>query len=80
MDQSMPSREQQLIRQVLRTQSKMLLESVVRPHTTRQNWGLFSRYDTQVKDTQVVVLGIGKRFIPLKGVEEATLKIGRMAF
>lgn len=80
MDQSMPTREQQFIRQVFRTQSKKLLESVVRPSTVRHNWGVLSRYETQVADTKVVVLGIGGQFVPLKGVEEATLKIGRMAF
>ncbi len=80
MDQGTPTREQQFIRQVFRSQSKKLLESIVRPHTTRQNWGLLSRYETQVVDTRVVVLGIGGRFVPIEGVEEATLKIGRMAF
>lgn len=80
MDQRAPTREQQFIRQVFRSQSKTLLESVVRPHTTRKNWGVLSRYETQVADTRVVVLGIGGRFIPIEGVEEATLKIGRMAF
>ena len=80
MDQSAPTREQLFIRQVFRTQSKKLLESIVRPHTVRQNWGLLSRYETRVVDTRVVVLGVGGRFIPIEGVEEATLKIGRMAF
>ncbi|MFO0778802.1 MAG: DUF4359 domain-containing protein [Nitrospira sp.] len=80
MDQGTSSREQQFIRQVFRTQSKKLLESVVRPNTVRQNWGMMSQYETQVAGTNVVVLGIGGRFIPLQGVEEATLKIGRMAF
>ncbi len=80
MDQGTSSREQQFIRQVFRTQSKKLLESVVRPNTVRQNWGMMSLYEAQVAGTNVVVLGIGGRFIPLQGVEEATLKIGRMAF
>lgn len=80
MDQKMPNREQQFIRQVFRAQSQQLLERVVRPQTTRQNWGLFSRYKTQVLDTQVVVIGVAGQFIPVQGVEEATLKIGRMAF
>lgn len=39
-----------------------------------------SQYETQVADTKVVVLGLGGRFIPLQGVEEAARKIGRMAF
>ena len=80
MDQGTSSREQQFIRQVFRTQSKKLLESVVRPNTARQNWGMMSLYEAQVAGTNVVVLGVGGRFIPLQGVEEATLKIGRMAF
>jgi hypothetical protein len=80
MDQGIPTREQQFIRQVFRSQSKKLLESVVRPNTARYNWGLFSQYETQIGGTKVVVLGFGGRFVPLQGIEEATLKIGRMAF
>lgn len=80
MDQGTSTREQQFIRQVFRAQSKKLLESLVRPNTARHNWGIMSQYETQVADTKVVVLGLGGRFIPLEGVEEATLKIGRMAF
>jgi hypothetical protein len=80
MDQRTPTREQQFIRQVFRSQSKKLLESVVRPNTVRRNWGIVSQYETQVADTKVVVLGLGGQFVPLQGVEEATLKIGRMAF
>jgi hypothetical protein len=33
-----------------------------------------------VIDTKVVVLGVAGRFIPIEGVEEATIKIGRLAF
>ncbi len=80
MDKGAPTREQQFIRQVFQSQSRKLLESLVKPNTARQNWGLVSRYETQVADTKVIVLGLGGRFIPLQGVEEATLKIGRMAF
>ncbi|MGC4098444.1 MAG: DUF4359 domain-containing protein [Nitrospira sp.] len=80
MDQNTPTREQQFIRQVFQSQSKKLLGSVVRPNTVRHNWGILSYYEMQVAGTNVVVLGLGGRFIPLQGVEEATLKIGRMAF
>jgi hypothetical protein len=80
MDQGTPTREQQFIRQVFQSQSRKLLESLVRPNTVRQNWGIVSQYETQVADTKVIVLGLGGRFIPIQGVEEATLKIGRMAF
>ena len=80
MDRGTPTREQQFIRQVFQSQSRRLLESIVRPNTVGQNWGIASRYETKVADTKVIVLGLGGRFIPLQGVEEATLKIGRMAF
>lgn len=80
MDQQTPSREQQLIREVFRSQSRKLIAGVVRPATVRRNWGLVSQYETQIADAKVVVLGIGGRFIPIKGLEETTLKIGRMAF
>ena len=80
MDQGMPSQEQQVIRQVFRTQGKKLIEGIVRPATVRHNWGLLSRYETRIAETRVVVVGIGGQFVPIKGVDEATLKIGRMAF
>ena len=80
MDQGTPSQEQQVIRQVFRSQGKKLIEGIVRPSTVRRNWGLLSRYETRVAETKVVVLGIGGQFVPIKGVDEATLKIGRMAF
>jgi len=80
MDQRTPVREQDLIRQVLRSQGKKLIEGIVRPSTVRHNWGLLSRYETRVAETRLVVLGIGGQFIPIKGVDEATLKIERMAF
>lgn len=80
MDQGTPSQEQQVIRQVFRSQGKKLIEGIVRPSTVRHNWGLLSRYETRVAETKVVVVGIGGQFVPIKGVDEATLKIGRMAF
>lgn len=80
MDQRTPSREQRFIREVVRSQSKKLVEGVVRPSTDRSNWGLLSLYETQVGDTKVVVLGLGGRFVPIRGVEEAAVRIGRMAF
>jgi len=43
MDQRTPSREQQFIREVFLSQSKKLVEAVVRPSTVRRNWGLVSQ-------------------------------------
>ncbi|GIW54922.1 MAG: hypothetical protein KatS3mg082_1326 [Nitrospiraceae bacterium] len=80
MDQTAPSREQNLIRSVFRMQGKRLIEGLVRPNTVRRNWGLVSLFETQVLDVRVVVLGAVGWFVPIKGVEEATLRLGRAVF
>ena len=80
MDQSAPEREGAVVRNIFRRHSKELIESVVRPHTLRQNWGVLSRFETTVLGTRVVVIGIGNRFIPIEGVDEAILTLGRRVF
>ena len=37
-------------------------------------------FETNVLDQPGLVLGIGGQFVPLRGVEEATVKVGRLAF
>ena len=80
MDQSAPRADRELIRKVFRAQGSKLVEGLVRPKTTRSNWGLLSLFETEVLDESILVLGMGGQFIPLWGVEEATLKVGRLAF
>jgi hypothetical protein len=80
MDQSTPEREGTVVRNIFRRHSQELLESMVRPHTTRQNWGVLSRFETTVLGTRVVVIGIGNQFIPVEGVDEAILTLGRRVF
>ena len=80
MDTTTSTREQLFIRQVFKSQSDRLLETIVRPHTIRHNLGLLSTYDTNVMSTQFVVIGVAGRFIPIKGLDEAAIKIGRMVF
>lgn len=80
MDQSIPEREGTVVRNIFRRHSQELLNSMVRPHTIRQNWGVFSRFETTVLDTRVVVIGIGNQFIPVEGVDEAILTLGRQVF
>jgi len=79
-DQRALSGERQFMQSLVRSQGKNLIEGVVRPATVRSNWGLVSRYETSVIETTVVVLGIGGRFIPISGVEEANEKIRQLAF
>ncbi|NWF73428.1 MAG: DUF4359 domain-containing protein [Nitrospirae bacterium] len=80
MDQSTPEREGTVIRDIFRRHSKELLDSVVRPHTLRENWGVLSRFETTVLGTRVVVIGIGNQFFPVEGVDEAILVLGRRVF
>ena len=80
MDQSTPEREGTVVRNIFRRHSQELLNSMVRPHTMRRNWGVFSRFETTVLGTQVVVIGIGNQFIPIEGVDEAILILGRRIF
>lgn len=80
MDQSTSDREGAVVRNIFRRHSQELLNSMVRPHTIRHNWGLFSRFDTTVLGTRVVVIGIGHHFIPVEGVDEAILALGRRVF
>jgi hypothetical protein len=80
MDQSTPEREGTVVRSIFRRHSQELLDSMVRPHTIRQNWGVLSRFETTVLGTRVVVIGVCNRFIPVEGVDEAILTLGRRVF
>jgi hypothetical protein len=79
-DQSEASRDRAMVRSIYRSHSHDLVGSFVRPRTVRRNWGLASSYESTLFDSQILVLGIGGRFIPLKGIDDAILRLGRMAF
>ena len=79
-DQSQSTREQAMLKSIFRSHSHELMNTAVRPHTVRRNWGLMSVYETTVFDSRIVVLGVAKYFIPLKGIDEAIVRLGRLAF
>lgn len=79
-DQSQSTREQAMLKSIFRTHSHELMNTAVRPHTVRRNWGLMSVYETTVLDSRIVVVGVAKYFIPLKGIDEAIVRLGRLAF
>jgi Domain of unknown function (DUF4359) len=79
-DDGHSTREQAMLRSIFRSHSHELVDSAVRPHTIRRNWGLGSVYETSVFDTRIVVLGAAGYFIPLKGIDEGILRLGRRAF
>lgn len=79
-DQSHSTREQAMLRSIFRSHSHELMDTAVRPHTIRRNWGLASLYETSVFDSRIVVLGVAGYFIPLKGIDETIVRLGRRAF
>ena len=79
-DQSHSTREQAMLRSIFRSHSHELMDTAVRPHTIRRNWGFASLYETSVFDSRIVVLGVAGYFIPLKGIDEAIVRLGRRAF
>ena len=79
-ERSQSPREQDMLRAIFRSHSHELMNTAVRPHTVRRNWGLLSVYETTIFDSRVVVLGIAGSFIPLKGIDEAIVRLGRLAF
>ena len=79
-EQNPSTREQAMLKSIFRSHSHELMETAVRPHTLRRNWGVMSIYETSLFDARIVVLGVGGSFIPLKGIDEAILRLGRLAF
>ena len=80
MDPSTPARERTVIQNIFRSHGRELIQGVVRTNTIRRNWGLLCRFETKIIDVHVVVVGIGGHFIPVEGVDEAVLKLGRLSF
>ena len=79
-EQNHSGREQAMLKSIFRSHSHELMETAVRPHTIRRNWAVMSIYETSLFDVRIVVLGVGGSFIPLKGIDEAILRLGRLAF
>jgi len=74
------TREQAMLKSIFQAHSHELMNTAVRPHTIRHNWGLMSIYETSVFDARIVVLGVAGYFIPLKGIDEAIIRLGRLTF
>jgi len=79
-EQNHSGREQAMLKSIFRSHSHELMETAVRPHTIRRNWAVMSIYETSLFDVRIVVLGAAGSFIPLKGIDEAILRLGRVAF
>ncbi len=79
-DQSASTREQAMLKSIFRSHSHELMNTAVRPHTIRRNWGLMSLYETSMLDSRIVVVGVAGYFIPLRGINEDIVRFGRLAF
>ncbi|HEV8540093.1 MAG TPA: DUF4359 domain-containing protein [Nitrospiraceae bacterium] len=78
MDQTGQGNERDQDRRMLRSQAKQLAASLLKSATVRRNYGLFSQFETRILGIDIVVLGIGNRFIPVKGIEDVNEKIHRL--
>jgi len=72
--------QEKTVRDLLKSQGKLVIKSVIRPNTARHNYGLFSIFETRAFGVRLVVLGIAGTFIPVEGdnTEEVTRKLGQI--
>lgn len=78
MDQSLSEQERALMRGLYETQGPKLIDLVLQKYTQRRNFGLFSLFESRVLEQKVVVVGVAYMFLPVEGVDEATVKLGRL--
>ncbi len=70
--------QQKIMRDILTTQGKKVIDSLIRSNTARRDYGLFSVFTTRVLQVEVVVIGVGTQFIPLDSQEDLIKKLGRL--
>ena len=70
--------QQKIMRDILTTQGKKVIDSLTRSNTVRRDYGLFSIFTTRVFQVEVAVVGVGAHFIPLDSQDELIKKLGRL--
>jgi hypothetical protein len=70
--------QQKIMRDILTTQGKKVIDSLTRTNTVRRDYGLFSIFTTRVFQVEIAVVGVGTRFIPLDSQEALIKKLGRL--
>jgi|KBSMisStandDraft_5_1062788.scaffolds.fasta_scaffold12254_3 hypothetical protein len=78
MDPSVASDQQKIMREILASQGKKIIESLIQANTIRRNYGLFSVYTTRVFQVEISVVGVCTQFIPLDSRDELVQKLGRL--
>jgi hypothetical protein len=72
-----PSRDGGIIREILKSQGRKIIQSLVWSNTVRRNYGLFSIFETRIFEVRVEVLGVGRTFVPLDDMDEVVRSLGR---
>ena len=72
------SSQHKVMRDILTTQGKKVIDSLTRSNTVRRDYGLFSVFTTRVFQVEIAVVGVGTQFIPLDSQEELIKKLGRL--
>ena len=70
--------QQKIMRDILATQGKKVIDSLTRSNTVRRDYGLFSLFTTRVFQVEIAVVGVGTQFIPLDNQEALIKKLGRL--
>jgi hypothetical protein len=78
MDPSAASDQQKIMREILASQGKKIIESLIQANTVRRNYGLFSLYTTRVFQVEISVVGVGTQFVPLDSRDELAKKLGQV--
>jgi hypothetical protein len=70
--------EKQMIRNVIKSQGKQVIQALTRSNTTRRNYGFFSIFETTALGVSVEVVGVANRFFPREDEQEIIKKLGRL--
>lgn len=70
--------QHKVMRDILTTQGKKVIDSLTRSNTVRRDYGLFSVFTTRVFQVEIAVVGVGTQFIPLDSQDELIKKLGRL--
>lgn len=71
MVSSRPGKQPAILNQLITSKNSVFLQSLIHSQTKHQNLGLFGLFETNIFSAEIVVLGIGGRFIPITNIEEA---------
>jgi len=78
MNSENASSQQKVMRDILTTQGKKVIDSLTRSNTVRRDYGLFSVFTTRVFQVEIAMVGVGTQFIPLDSQDELIKKLGRL--